>query len=296
MIVDSHAHPYFADWYPSEERGRPLELPEDWQRIFERLHGGKLFVPSFDAFCERVRKAGIDRVVVFDRDTETRDGRTPGNEWVLELCEEYPDLFVPFYAVDPNKGRASVSALERAVECGARGVKIHPYGAELQPNDRRAYPLYEAVEGLGIPIIFHTGPGPLGTRADISHVRHFDDLCVDFPGLKLILAHFGGDGYTTAHMLAWRYENVYVDVAFLPEPYIAAMPWQLFERTIQDKILFGSDFPLVMPDERLAMLRRLPLAEETVRRITGQNAAALLGLEAESAPTNHPLTPWTGRG
>ena len=278
MIIDSHAHPYFADWYPGGERGQALELPQDWQEIYHRLHGGELEVPTFDMFVERTRSAGIDRVVVFDRDTETRDGRVPENEWVFELSESYPDTFVPFYALDPNKGLAAVPDVEKAVARGARGVKIHPYAAELTPNNRRIYPLYDAIQDLGVPVIFHTGPGPLGTRSDLSHVRHFDDLCVDFPRLKIIMAHFGGDGFMTAHMLAWRYENLYIDISFLPEIYFSSMPWNLFERTIPEKILLGSDFPLVMPDERLAMLRRLPLSEDTMRRISGGNAAELLGL------------------
>lgn len=278
MIVDSHAHPYFADWYPGHARGEPLELPADWQRIYARLHGGELVIPTFEEFYERMAAAGIERVVVFDRDTETRDGRAPANEWVLDLADAYPDLLVPFYAVDPNKGRAALPRLEQAIERGARGVKIHPYGAVMAPNDRRAYPLYDAVQSLGVPIIFHTGPGPLGTRADLSHVRHFDDVCVDFPRLRMILAHFGADAYATAHMLAWRYENVYVDIAFLPEVYLQSMPWDLFAATIPDKILLGSDFPLVMPDDRLATLRRLGLPADVVRKAAGDNAAALLDL------------------
>lgn len=279
MIVDSHAHPYFADWYPGSEPGTALDLPADWRAIYQQLHGAELDVPSFDAFVARVQGAGIERVVVFDRDTETRDGRAPHNEWVLDLADAYPDFFVPLYALDPNKGLAVLPDLEAAVRRGARGVKIHPYGADMAPNDRRAYPLYEAIQALGIPIIFHTGPGPLGTRADLSHVRHFDDLCVDFPDLKMILAHFGADAFATAHMLAWRYENVYVDIAFLPEPYLAAMPWALFAATIPHKILLGSDFPLVMPDDRLATLRRLPLPEGVVERIAGTNALELFELE-----------------
>lgn len=281
LIIDSHTHPYFADWYPGGKRGQALDLPGDWRTIYERLHGDELEVPTFDSFLERIKKAGINRVVVFDRDTETRDGRPPENNWVFELAEAYPDTFVPFYALDPNKGLAAKRDLEKAVERGARGVKMHPYAAELRPNDQRAYPLYDTIQKLGVPIIFHTGPGPLGTRSDLSHARYFDDLCVDFPDLKIIMAHFGGDGFMTAHMLAWRYENLYVDLAFLPEIYLAAMPWKLFERTIPTKILLGSDFPLVMPDERLAMLRRLPLSESTVRRISGENAAELLGLSPE---------------
>lgn len=278
MIVDSHVHPYFADWFPGAERGTALELPGDWRAIYERLHGGTLEIPTFDGFVEGVRNARIDRVVVFDRDTETRDGRAPGNEWILDLADAYPDLFVPFFAVDPNKGRAVLPELERAVERGARGVKVHPYGAELRPNDRRAYPLYAAIEEIGVPIVFHTGPGPLGSRSAISDVRHFDDLCVDFPRLKLILAHLGGDGFMAAHMLAWRYEQIYVDIAFLPEAYLRAMPWQLFAETIPDKVLLGSDYPLVLPGDRLETLRRLELAEDAVRKIAGENATSLLGL------------------
>jgi predicted TIM-barrel fold metal-dependent hydrolase len=278
LIIDSHTHPYFADWYPGGKRGQMLDLPHDWRTIYERLHGGKLEIPTFDAFLEQIRRAGIDRVVVFDRDTETRDGRPPENDWVFDLAESYPDIFIPYYALDPNKGLAAIKALDKAVERGARGVKIIPYPAQLKPNDRRIYSLYDAIQALGVPVIFHTGPGPLGTRSDLSHARHFDDLCVDFPRLKIIMAHFGGDEFMTAHMLAWRYENLYVDFAFLPEVYLAAMPWDLFERTIPTKILLGSDFPLVMPEDRLATLRRLPLSEDTVRRISGENAAALLNL------------------
>lgn len=279
MIIDAHAHPYFADWYPGHARGDALELPGDWALIHGRLHGEELEVPTFADFCARTRAAGIDRVVVFDRDTETRDGRAPQNDWVLDLAEAYPELFIAYHAVDPNKGRAALPALERAVERGARGVKVHPYGAGMPPNDRRAYPLYDAIQELGVPVIFHTGPGPLGTRADLSHVRHFDDLCVDFPRMQMILAHFGADAFLTAHMLAWRYEQVYVDIAFLPEVYLRTMPWDLFADTIPDKILLGSDFPLVLPDERLATLQRLGLPADVERRIAGDNAATLLGLK-----------------
>jgi uncharacterized protein len=279
VIIDSHAHPYFADWYPGTAPGTTLELPDDWRQIHGRLHGGDLEVPTFADFCERVREAGIDRVVVFDRDTETRDGRPPENDWVLDLVDAHPELFIAYHAVDPNKGRAAIPALERAAERGARGVKIHPYGAYMTPNDRRAYRLYDAIQELGLPVIFHTGPGPLGTRADLSHVRHFDDLCVDFPRMRVILAHFGVDAHLIAHMLAWRYEQVYVDISFLPEVYLRAMPWDLFVETIPDKILLGSDFPLVMPDERLATLRRLGLPADVERRIAGENAARLLDLD-----------------
>jgi predicted TIM-barrel fold metal-dependent hydrolase len=242
------------------------------------MHGGELVVPSFDEFLQTQRNAGFDRIVVFNRDTETRDGKAPHNDWVLELAEEYADFFVPFFAIDPNKGKAGIRALEKAVERGVRGVKIHPYGAELRPNDHRAYALYDAVQSMELPMVFHTGPGPLGTRADLSHVRHFDDLCVDFPRLRIILAHMGSDAFMTAQMLAWRYENVFLDIAFVPEVYLQHMPWKLFEETIADKIMLGSDFPLVSPSERLETVDRLPVSTGMKKLISGDNAARLLQL------------------
>ncbi len=281
MIVDAHAHPFFRDWSLGHARGEERPVPEDWRRIVRRIHGRELEMPTFDEFLERKRSSGIDRIVIFGRDTETRTGESSFNEWVIELAERYPSHFVPFMAIDPNKGLQVAEGLRDAViERGVRGVKIHPYAAQLPPNDRRCYPLYEFIEELGIPIVFHSGPGPLGARLDYSHPRHFDDLGVDFPGLKVILAHFSGPFYLEAHSLAWRYENFYVDISFMPSVYLDSLPWSFFERTIPDKILMGSDYPMVLPDERLGDVERLPVREETRRRIAGENAARLLGLKS----------------
>lgn len=279
MIIDAHAHPYFRDWFPDEDApGVTHEAPASWDRICERMHGRPVSLPTFDAHREALAAAGVDRQVVFVRDVQTRDGEAPANKWVARLAADY-DEFIPFFAVDPNKGQAGAKALRRAVgEWDVQGVKIHPYGAERYPDDEIAYPIYEAASDLDVPIIFHTGPGPLGTRIDYCHPRHFDDVVTSFPDLSLILAHFSGPWHDETHFLAWRYENVYVDMSFMPETYLDQLPWEYYAETIGDSILLGTDFPLVDPADRIAYVRDLELPMGTTERILGGNAAQLLGL------------------
>lgn len=276
--IDAHAHPYFRDWFPGEpEPGVNHEPPESWMEIVRRMHGTSLELPTFDVYRERMDAAGIDKTVVFVRDIETKNGEVPENEWVLSLADNY-ERFIPFFAVDPNKGEAGARALRRAVESGVKGVKIHPYGAKLYPNDERADPIYEAASDLDVPVISHTGPGPLGTKSDYCHPRHFDDVVTRFPNLSLILAHFSGPWHRETHFMAWRYDNVYVDISFMPDVYLDQLPWEYYAETIGDSILLGSDFPLVDPKERVDYVRALPIDDEVKQKILGENAVDLLGI------------------
>lgn len=276
MIIDVHAHPIFSDVHPPGVKELP---PRDYILTARRYLGRELRLITLEEFLERKRRAGVDRVVIFLRDDETYSGVPPANEWVAELAERHREHFIPFYALDPNKGEIAARILREAHrERGVMGVKIHPYAARMPPNDRRAYPLYKAAEELGVPVLFHTGPGPVGTRMSYCRPIYLDDVAIDFPDLKIIIAHFSGPWYMEAYALAWRHENVYVDISFHPEAFIRHLPWELFEATIPDKILFGTDFPFNMPDERVEMVRRLPVSEDTKRRILGENARRLLGL------------------
>lgn len=279
MIIDAHVHPLFRDVYPGGRPGEELKPPRDYILTHARFHKGELRLLSLDEFLESMRRGRVDKVVVFLRDDETSSGIKPANEWVAELAEEYSRHFIPFYALDPNKGAMGASSLREACEnLGFKGVKIHPYAARIYPNDPRVYPIYRAAEDLGIPVLFHSGPGPVGTKIDYCRPIFIDDVALNFPNLKIIIAHFSGPWYMEAHALAWRHENVYVDISFYPEAFIRSLPWQLFEETIPDKILFGTDYPFNRPDERVEMVDRLPVSGKTKKMILGENARRVLGL------------------
>lgn len=212
MIIDIHAHPIFSDVHPPSMKELP---PRDYVETARRYLKKELKLITLEEFLERKKRVGVGRVAIFLRDDETKSGVPPANEWVVELAKRYSEHFIPFYAVDPNKGALAARAVEEAVkEHGVKGVKIHPYAAGIPPSDKRAHPLYKVASELGIPVLFHSGPGPVGTRIEYCRPVYLDDVALEFPDLKIVIAHFSGPWYMEAYMLAWRHENVYVDISF----------------------------------------------------------------------------------
>ena len=137
--------------------------------------------------------------VVFTVDSESFTGQTRvPNEEIAEVARANADVLIPFASIDPHKGRRGVDEARRLIaEHGVRGFKFHPNVQGFFPNDRMAYPLYEVIEEAGLPALFHTGqsgvgsglPGGGGVRLKYSNPMHVDDVAVDFPTLKIVLAH-----------------------------------------------------------------------------------------------------------
>jgi predicted TIM-barrel fold metal-dependent hydrolase len=108
-----------------------------------------------------------------------------------------------------------------------------------------------------------------------------DDVAFDFPDLKIICAHLGGCHYMNVHSMIVRHPNVYADVCFWPlnPHYVDLIPWRLFEETVPDKILLGSDYPCGQTlKEAVEAVERLPTGDDFKRKILGENAASLLDL------------------
>ena len=117
-------------------------------------------LPEIAAYYRERRMA----CVVFSVDAEAATG-VPAvpNEEVAEAAADNPDVMIPFASIDPARGRAGVAQVRRLVtEFGVRGFKFHPSVQAFYPNDRMAYPLYEAIEEFGLPAVFHTGQSGIG--------------------------------------------------------------------------------------------------------------------------------------
>ncbi|GAA3412076.1 amidohydrolase family protein [Streptosporangium vulgare] len=154
--------------------------------------------PTVPEMAAYYRERGM-AAVVFTVDAEHATGHPRiSNEEVAASCAAHADVLIPFASVDPWKGRAGVREARRLVaEHGVRGFKFHPSVQGMAPDDRAAYPLYEAIEEMGVPALFHTGqtgigaglPGGGGIRLKYSNPMLVDDVAVDFPELRIILAH-----------------------------------------------------------------------------------------------------------
>jgi hypothetical protein len=136
--------------------------------------------------------------VIFPVDAERETGfRRYNNDEMIEAASDNLDVLIPFASIDPHKGKLGVREAKRLIEdFGVKGFKFHPTMQGFYPNDRLAYPLYEAISDGGAIALFHTGqtgvgsgmPGGMGMRLKYSNPMHMDDVAVDFPDLKIILA------------------------------------------------------------------------------------------------------------
>ncbi|NUT92740.1 MAG: amidohydrolase [Saccharothrix sp.] len=281
VAIDVHTHAEIsADGHPS----LPHDLLAASEKYF-KAHGHRLpTIPEMAAYYRERRMAAV----VFTVDAEHATGHPPiANEEVAQACAEHADTLIPFASIDPWRGRAGVRTARRLVEDhGVRGFKFHPSLQGFAPNDRLAYPLYEVIEELGVPALFHTGqtgigagvPGGGGIRLKYSNPMLVDDVAVDFPELRIILAHPSFPWQDEALAVATHKPHVHIDLSGWSPKYFPPQLVRYANSLLQDKVLFGSDHPVITPDRWLADFAALDLKPEVRRKILKDNAARLLGL------------------
>ncbi|WP_440103014.1 amidohydrolase family protein [Streptosporangium sp. H16] len=243
-------------------------------------------IPETAAYYRERRMAAV----VFTVDAEHATGHPRiSNEEVAASCAAHADVLIPFASVDPWKGRAGVREARRLVaEHGVRGFKFHPSVQGMAPDDRAAYPLYEAIEEMGVPALFHTGqtgigaglPGGGGIRLKYSNPMLVDDVAVDFPELRIILAHPSFPWQDEALAVATHKPYVYIDLSGWSPKYFPPLLVRYANTLLKDKVLFGSDYPMITPDRWLADFDALDIKPEVRPKIVKDNAVRLLGLDA----------------
>jgi uncharacterized protein len=278
--IDVHVH---AEISQSGQGSLSPEL-EEASRAYFKAQGRPPTLPEIASYYRERRMA----CVVFSVDAESHMG-VPGvpNEEVAKAAAENPDVMIPFASIDPAKGRAGVRQARRLVaDFGMRGFKFHPSVQAFYPNDRAVYPLYAAIEEMGLPALFHTGqtgigagvPGGGGIRLKYSNPLFLDDVAADFPGLTIILAHPSFPWQDEALAVATHKPLVHIDLSGWSPKYFPANLVQYANTLLQDKVLFGSDYPLLTPDRWLADFDALPIKPGVRPKILKENAARLLGL------------------
>ncbi len=228
--------------------------------------------------------------VVFTVDAESVTGRPPvPNEEIAEVAAANPDVLIPFASVDPARGRRGVLEARRLIaDYGVRGFKFHPNLQAFFPNDRKAYPLYEEITAAGLPALFHSGhsgigsglPGGGGIRLKYSNPMYVDDVAADFPELTIVLAHPSFPWQDEAISVALHKQQVYIDLSGWSPKYFPPQLVQYANTLLRDRVLFGSDYPLITPDRWLADFEKIDIRDEVRPLILKENAARLLGLRA----------------
>jgi len=226
--------------------------------------------------------------VIFAVDSEAGTGQVPvSNREVLRVAAENDDVLIPFVSVDPHKGKRGVQEARDLIAEGARGFKFHPNLQAFFPDERLAYGLYEVIAEAGLPALFHTGhsgmgsgmPGGGGIRLKYSNPMRVDDVAVDFPELPIILAHPSFPWQEEAISVAMHKPKVHIDLSGWSPKYFPPVLVQYVNTLLKDKVLFGSDFPVLTPDKWLADLEQTEIRKELYPRILKDNAVRLLGLD-----------------
>lgn len=212
------------------------------------------------------------------------------NNKVRGIVQREPDKFFGFAYVDPRNLVSGIAGLEEGVRAGYfRGVKMYPYFEHYDLDSRTLYPLYEACLRLDVPLLFHMGwvnldidasNGRKGRYIYAGFPTQVGSVLEDFPKLKMILAHLGGNYYYECLALAERFENVYLETAWLQYYSVRFFPpvdlsdWILHATSFlgSKKIIFGGEG--VYPDDIL----KTDLSDGEKADILGGNAKSLLKL------------------
>jgi len=280
MIIDIHSHPGFIK--------EICQNPEREEFRREKFYLYKQTIWPAELVIEQLNAAKIDKAVLLAEDVSSRYGDTiVSNEEIKLLVDLYPDRFIGFASVDPNSKNA-VQDLKRAFkDLGLSGVKFNPSNQGFYPNDSIMDPIYELCVKYNKPIIFHSGMTWIkNSHSKFSHPLVFEDVALKYPNLKICLAHFGWPWIMDTAMLLLKYENIYADTALLyfdsPKQFFDTTfnkqlgPYWI-DRTLADKVLFGSNYPRIEYKRMVDAVDVLNLREENKTKVLSANAIKFLG-------------------
>jgi predicted TIM-barrel fold metal-dependent hydrolase len=251
----------------------------NFDQIVEFSRSPKSFLKHMDAI-------GIERAVLINYVAPEVIGFTPEvNAWIAEYVKEDPKRLVPCGSVHPRHTTNVLADMEQIVTLGIRLIKIHPPHQLLYPNDyvngvKELEIIYGAAEANGIPVMVHTGTSIFpGARNKYGDPIYVDDVAVDFPKLKILLAHGGRPLWMdTAFFLVRRHPNVYLDTSGIPPKLLLKYFPRLEE--IAHKSLFGTDWPGPgVPDieANLAEFRKLAVSDAAMKQMLEGTAKEIWG-------------------
>jgi len=235
--------------------------------------------------------AGIDKSVLLPLDLTTITGEVViSNDEVRTLVSLAPDRFVGFASVDPHRKDAAVELVRCFEDLGLSGLKLNPSSQRFHPGDAIMAPIYELCVKYDKPILFHSGLSwEPNAPAKYARPLEFEDVALEYPELRICLAHFGWPWIEETVMLLIKYPNVFTDTSLLYLDSPKDFYEQLFkknmgplwvDRNFADKVLFGSNAPRFRPVRLREGLEKVGFKPRTLEKILGLNAVHFLKLEA----------------
>lgn len=280
VAIDMHTHAEVSCWNPFDAYG------EEYDRAADKyFRSSRRPTIAESVAYYRERRIGL---VMFMVDAEAQLGRRRvPNEEIAEAARANADIMIAFASIDPHKGKMGAREARKLVEeYGVRGFKFHPTVQGFHPNDRMAWPLYEVVAEYKLPAIFHSGHSGIGSgmrcggglRLEYSNPMHLDDVAIAFPDMQIVIAHPSWPWQDEALSVAMHKPNVWIDLSGWSPKYFPAQLVQYANTLLKDRVLFGSDYPLITPDRWMKDFLEAGFRPEVHQAILKDNAIRLLGL------------------
>ena len=277
MITDCHVHIQPVEMFKPEALAAMKKKRANFDEVIELCRSPKKFLLYLD-------RIGIDRAALINYVAPEVIGFTPEvNEFIARYVREDPKRLIPCGSVDPRHSANVQRDMEHVVRLGIRMIKVHPPHQLLYPNDylngvKELETIYRIAEQNGIPVMVHTGTSIFpGARNKFGDPIYVDDVAVDFPKLKILLAHGGRPLWMdTAFFLLRRHPNVYLDISGIPPKALLKYFPRLEE--IASKTLFGTDWPgpgVPEIERNLEDFRALPLSDAAKQKILSYTASSI---------------------
>jgi hypothetical protein len=282
MIVDFHTHVF------------PPQIKKDRSKYIERdpcfailYSDPKSKIATADELIASMDEAGVDISVIANIGWTTHELCVETNDYILESISRYPQRLIGFGAVQPQSPDAAVAEIERCAKAGIKGI------GEMRPDiqlfdltdELMMAPFVEAVRKHKLILLTHTSepighnyPGKGGITPDILY-----PFITSFPDLTIVCAHWGGGlpFYALMPEVRKAITNVFFDTAASPLLYTPQVYNQVIQLVGADRILFGSDYPLLAQGRLIEEIKALGLPEEIENLILSGNAQRLLGIKGK---------------
>jgi len=282
VIIDFHTH--VLPPQIKKDRSKYIELDPSFAVLYSKPEAK---IATAEELIASMDEAGIDISVILNYGWTTHELCLETNDYILESVARYPRRLVGFGAVQPQSPQAAVAEIERCAKAGIKGVgELRPDMQLFDLTDEVVMaPLVEALKKNGLIMLIHASepvghdyPGKGSITPDTLY-----PFITSFPELKLVCAHWGGGlpFYSLMPEVKKAMGNVFFDTAASPLLYSPQVYQQVVQLVGGDRILFGSDYPLLAPGRLLKEIEEAGLPPETKELILGGNARRLLGLEGK---------------
>jgi len=278
MIIDFHTH-IFPPWVP-EERDHLAKQDPCFGALYSN-HAAR--IATGDDLIRSMDEDGIDVSVALNIGWSSQELCARTNDYLLDVASHHPKRVVAFCAVQPSEPESAVREIERCARGGAKGIgELRPDAQGYTLADETIAPVIEAAMALKLVILPHISEpmGHMYPGKGVVRPEQAYEFAMRYPAAHLVCAHWGGGlpFYALMPEVRRALANVYFDTAASHYLYSREVFPTVGKLVGTEKMLLGSDFPLIRQSRAVAEVEQAQLSEDEKAAVVGGNAARLLGI------------------